>query len=42
VLSDGSRYAIYRKYFSPEELARELGEVRVLFSGEHFVLVSSC
>ena len=41
VLSDGSRHAIYRKYFSPEELARELGELRVLFSGEHFVLVSS-
>lgn len=41
VLSDGSRHSIYRKYFSPGDLARELGEIRVLFSGDHFVLVSS-
>lgn len=41
VLSDGSRHSIYRKYFSAEELAKEVGDVRVLFAGEHFVLVSS-
>jgi ubiquinone/menaquinone biosynthesis C-methylase UbiE len=41
VLADGSRHSIYRKYFSPEDLARELGRIRVLFAGEHFVLVSS-
>lgn len=40
-LSDGSRHAIYRKYFSTKDLSRELGETRVLFSGDHFVLVSS-
>ncbi len=40
-LSDGSRHRIYRKYFSARELARELGESKVLFAGEHFVLVSS-
>ncbi|MDP9478134.1 MAG: methyltransferase domain-containing protein [Actinomycetota bacterium] len=40
-LSDGSRHSIYRKYFSAEELAHELGGARVLFDGEHFVLVSS-
>ncbi len=37
-LSDGSRHSIYRKYFSAEDLTRELGEARVLFDGEHFVL----
>ena len=41
VLTDGSRHSIYRKYFSPEDLSRELGNARVLFSGDHFVLVSS-
>lgn len=41
VLSDGSRHSVYRKYFSAEDLARELGDVRVLFKGDHFVLTSS-
>lgn len=41
VLSDGSRHSVYRKYFSVEDLAGELGRVRALFSGDHFVLVSS-
>lgn len=41
LLSDGSCHAIYRKYFSARDLARELGELRVLFAGDHFVLVSS-
>ena len=40
-LSDGSRHSIYRKYFSAEDLAQELGDVRVLFAKEHFVLVLS-
>jgi len=40
-LSDGSRHTVYRKYFSAEDLARELVEVRTLFAGDHFALVSS-
>jgi hypothetical protein len=37
ILSDGSRYEIYRRYFT----AKELGGSRVLFDGIHFVVVAS-
>jgi ubiquinone/menaquinone biosynthesis C-methylase UbiE len=40
-LSDGSRHAIYRKYFSAEDLSQELGECELLFAGDHFVLIAS-
>ena len=40
-LSDGSHHRIYRRYFAAEDLAAELGDGRVLFDDEHFVLVAS-
>jgi ubiquinone/menaquinone biosynthesis C-methylase UbiE len=40
VLSDGSRYEIYRRYFTAEGLAAELGG-RVLFDGNWFVLLAA-
>lgn len=39
-LNDGSRYEIYRRYFTPEALAREL-DGRVLFAGRWMVLVKA-
>ena len=39
-LSDGSRYTIYRRYFTAGDLAEELGGGRVLFDGDHFVVVA--
>jgi ubiquinone/menaquinone biosynthesis C-methylase UbiE len=41
VLSDGSRHAVYKRYFAPEELARELGGGRTLHAGDWFVVVSA-
>jgi ubiquinone/menaquinone biosynthesis C-methylase UbiE len=40
-LSDGSRYEIYRRYFAAGDLAEELGRSRVLFDGDHSVVVAS-
>jgi demethylmenaquinone methyltransferase/2-methoxy-6-polyprenyl-1,4-benzoquinol methylase len=40
-LSDGSRYTIYRRHFTAGDLAEELGGGRVLFDGDHFVVVAS-
>jgi SAM-dependent methyltransferase len=40
-LSDGSRYEIYRRYFTAGDLAEEPGGGRVLFDGDHFVVVAS-
>jgi ubiquinone/menaquinone biosynthesis C-methylase UbiE len=40
-LSDGSRYEIYRRYFTAEDLAEEIGGGRILFDGDHFVMVAS-
>lgn len=40
-LSDGSGYKIYRRYFAAGDLAEELGGGRVLFDGDHFVVVAS-
>jgi ubiquinone/menaquinone biosynthesis C-methylase UbiE len=39
-LSDGSRYEIYRRYFTAEVLAEEIGGGRILFDGDHFVMVA--
>jgi ubiquinone/menaquinone biosynthesis C-methylase UbiE len=41
ILSDGSRHEIYRQYFAAGDLADELGGGRVLFNGDHFVVVAS-
>lgn len=41
VLNDGSRFAVYKRYFDPEELARELGGGSVLHAGPWFVAVRS-
>jgi ubiquinone/menaquinone biosynthesis C-methylase UbiE len=41
VLSDGSRHEVYKRYFSPEDLARELGGGRILHAGDWFVVVSA-
>jgi ubiquinone/menaquinone biosynthesis C-methylase UbiE len=39
-LSDGSRYEIYRRYFTAEDLTEEIGDGRILFDGDHFVMVA--
>lgn len=40
-LRDGSWHRIYRRYFTAEGLARELGGGRVLFAGRWFVIVGN-
>jgi SAM-dependent methyltransferase len=37
VLQDGSRHTVYKRYFTPEQLAAELGGARVLHAGQWFV-----
>jgi ubiquinone/menaquinone biosynthesis C-methylase UbiE len=39
VLRDGSRWRIFKRWFSPEELAAELGSGEMLFAGRWFVAV---
>lgn len=39
VLTDGSRWQVYKRFFEPEELAAELGSGRTLFAGRWFVAV---
>jgi ubiquinone/menaquinone biosynthesis C-methylase UbiE len=39
VLNDGTRWEVYKRYFAPSELARELGGGRTLFAGRWFVAV---
>jgi ubiquinone/menaquinone biosynthesis C-methylase UbiE len=39
VLTDGSRWHVYKRFFEPEELARELGSGHTLFAGRWFVAV---
>ena len=39
VLNDGSRHEVYKRYFSGEELAEELGGGEVLHAGPWFVVV---
>jgi demethylmenaquinone methyltransferase/2-methoxy-6-polyprenyl-1,4-benzoquinol methylase len=41
VLNDGSRHRVYKRYFTAEELAHELGDGRILFDGRWFVAVTS-
>jgi hypothetical protein len=40
-LSEGSRYVIYRRYFTAEDLVEQIGGGRVHFDGDHFVVVAS-
>jgi ubiquinone/menaquinone biosynthesis C-methylase UbiE len=41
VLNDGSRWEVYKRYFEPEGLARELGGGEAVFAGRWFVAVRS-
>jgi ubiquinone/menaquinone biosynthesis C-methylase UbiE len=41
VLNDGSRWGVYKRYFEPDALARELGGGETLFAGYWFVAVRS-
>ena len=41
ILNDGSRWTVYKRYFTPEALVDELGGGQVLFSGDWFVAVRS-
>lgn len=39
VLNDGSRHVVYKRYFTPESLLREIGSGQVLHAGRWFVAV---
>jgi demethylmenaquinone methyltransferase/2-methoxy-6-polyprenyl-1,4-benzoquinol methylase len=39
MLNDGSRHSVYKRYFTPEQLAAELGGGTVLHAGRWFVAV---
>ena len=39
VLNDGSRWTVYKRYFTPEVLLEELGGGETLFAGRWFVAV---
>ena len=41
ILNDGSRWTVYKRYFTGEELARELGGAEVLHESRWFVVVRS-
>jgi len=41
ILNDGSRFSVYKRYFDPPRLVRELGGGRVLLATSWFVMVSS-
>jgi ubiquinone/menaquinone biosynthesis C-methylase UbiE len=41
VLSDGSRWTVYKRVFEPEQLADELGGGRVVFAGDWFAVVQA-
>jgi len=41
ILNDGSRWEVYKRYFEPEALARELGGGDTVFAGRWFVAVRS-
>jgi ubiquinone/menaquinone biosynthesis C-methylase UbiE len=40
-LDDGSRHRVYKRFFTPEGLASELGGGRVLHAGHWFVMVAA-
>jgi demethylmenaquinone methyltransferase/2-methoxy-6-polyprenyl-1,4-benzoquinol methylase len=39
ILNDGSRHAVYKRYFMPEQLRAEMGAGRILHAGRWFVAV---
>ena len=41
LLTDGSRWQVYKRYFEPAQLSEELGGGRTLFSGRWFVAVEA-
>lgn len=41
VLNDGSRWTVYKRFFTPEGLLAELGGGRVVYAGTWFVAVAS-
>jgi SAM-dependent methyltransferase len=41
ILNDGSRWTVYKRYFTPQGLLDELGGGRVLYAGRWFVAVAS-
>lgn len=41
MLNDGSRHRVYKRYFTGEGLAAELGGGRILFAGRWFVVAAS-
>ena len=41
ILNDGSRWEVYKRYFTPEALAEELGGGDTVFAGTWFVAVRS-
>ena len=41
VLNDGSRWTVYKRYFEPDALAREVGGGETVFAGHWFVAVRS-
>jgi ubiquinone/menaquinone biosynthesis C-methylase UbiE len=40
-LNDGSRHHVYKRFFTPDGLAAELGGGHVLHAGDWFVMVAS-
>jgi ubiquinone/menaquinone biosynthesis C-methylase UbiE len=38
VLNDGSRWQVYKRYFDPDQLVREIGGGDILFAGCWFVV----
>ncbi|MDQ2985056.1 MAG: class I SAM-dependent methyltransferase [Actinomycetota bacterium] len=41
LLKDGSRWKVYKRFFTPEQLAEELGRSRTLYADYWFVAVTS-
>ena len=41
VLKDGSRWTVYKRVFEPDDLAAELGNGRIVFVGDWFVVVAA-
>ena len=41
VLTDGSRWTVYKRYFRPDDLLAELGGGRVLVAGRYFAAVAA-
>ncbi len=41
VLGDGSRWTVYKRFFTPEGLLKELDGGRIVYAGRYFVAVAS-